>query len=215
MFCPRCGSTQEEDVRGTNAYASPYVRRLMKFCKSCGANLYAVGQVIDTRETDKKLERSKPWFAEMAIYDAESRRRQEELDHQRGLTPEVRRFNEIKAGIITGTVGLGVMIFLYVFMHGLILSGHVSTDTAEILSRLWVAGVIPFGVGLALIMNGVFVSRRLAEVVRRAAQPISKVEENETNPLELRSAETTKFIPTSYSVTEDTTKHLKSHEPKR
>jgi hypothetical protein len=200
MFCPRCGSTQDDEL---------------KFCKSCGANLYAVRQVVDSRETDKKLEQGKPWFAEMAIYDAESKRRQEELDHQRGITPEVRRYNEIKAGIITGSVGIGIAIFLYVFMQGLILSGKVPGDAAEILSRLWVAGVIPFVVGLALIINGVFVSKRLAEVVRRAAEPAFKIEEKETNPLKLRSAETTEFIPPSYSVTEDTTKHLKSQEQKR
>lgn len=195
MFCPRCGSTENEGL---------------KFCKSCGANLYAVRQVVDTRETDKKPERNKPWFAEMAIYDAESKRRQDELDHRRGITPEVTRYNEIKAGIITGSVGFGVAVFLYVFMQGLISSGNVSGNTAEILSRLWVVGVIPFVVGLALLINGVFVSKKLAEVVRRAAQPASKIEEKETNPLQLPSAETTEFIPANYSVTEDTTKHLKS-----
>lgn len=195
MFCPRCGSTENEGL---------------KFCKSCGANLFAVRQVVDTRETDKKPERNKPWFAEMAIYDAESKRRQDELDHRRGITPEVTRYNEIKAGIITGSVGFGVAVFLYVFMQGLILSGNVSGNTAEILSRLWVVGVIPFVVGLALLMNGVFVSKKLAEVVRRAAQPAAKIEEKETNPLQLPSAETTEFIPANYSVTEDTTKHLKS-----
>ena len=195
MFCPRCGSTENEGL---------------KFCKSCGANLYAVRQVVDTRETDKKPGRNKPWFAEMAIYDAESKRRQDELDHRRGITPEVTRYNEIKAGIITGSVGLGVAVFLYVFMQGLISSGNVSGNTAEILSRLWVIGVIPFVVGLALLINGVFVSKKLAEVVRRAAQPAAKIEEKETNPLQLPSAETTEFIPANYSVTEDTTKHLKS-----
>ena len=195
MFCPRCGFTQGEEL---------------KFCKSCGANLYAVRQVVDTRETDKKPERSQPWFAEMAIYDAESKRRQDELDHRRGIAPEVKRYNEIKAGVITGSVGVGISIFLAIFMQGLILSGNVAASTAEILSRLWVAGLIPVMVGLALIVNGVFVSKRLAEIVKRAANATPEIEEPKTNPLELRSAETTDFIPVSYSVTEDTTKHLKS-----
>jgi hypothetical protein len=196
MFCPRCGFTQDEEL---------------KFCKSCGANLYAVRQVVDTRETDKKPERSQPWFAEMAIYDAESKRRQDELDHRRGIAPEVRRYNEIKAGVITGSVGVGVTIFLAIFMQGLVLSGNVSAGAAEILSRIWVAGLIPVVVGLALIINGVFVSKKLAEVVKRAADAAPEIEEPKTNPLELRSAETTEFIPASYSVTEDTTKHLKSN----
>ena len=196
MFCPRCGFTQDEEL---------------KFCKACGVNLYAVRQVVDTRETGKKPELSKPWFAEMAIHDAESKRRQDELDHRRGIAPEVSRYNEIKAGIITSSVGLGLAIFLHVFMKGLALGGNVSDGAAEILTRIWVAGLIPFMAGLALIINGVFVSKKLAEVVRRATPPNSNIEEKETNPLELRSAETTEFIPANYSVTEDTTKHLKTH----
>ena len=200
MFCPRCGSTENEGLR---------------FCKSCGANLQAVMQVVDTRETEQKRERSKPWFAEMAIYDAESKTRQEELDHRRGLTPEVTRYNEIKAGVITSSVGVGVAVFLYVFMQGLILSGNVSGNTAEILSRLWVVGIIPFVVGLALLLNGAIVSKKLAEVVRQAAQPAPRTEEKETNPLELRSADTTEFIPTNYSVTEDETRLLRNREQKR
>jgi len=194
MFCPRCGSMQSDEL---------------KFCKSCGANLHAVRRAVDTQQTHKKHDRNKPWFAEMAMHEAESKRRQAELDHRRGIGPEVTRHNEIKAGIITGSVGLSVAIFLYVFMQGLIASGNVSASTAEILSRIWVAGLIPLLVGLALLLNGLFVSKKLAEVVRRAAQAASA--DTETNPLELPSVETPGFVPADYSVTEDTTKHLKSH----
>ncbi len=197
MFCPRCGVSQSEEL---------------KFCKSCGANLYAVRQAVDTRATGEKNDRGKPWFADMAVSDAESKRRQDELDHRRGITAEVRRYNEIKGGVITGSVGLALAIFLNVFMQGLILSGKIPPDTAEILSRLWVVGVIPLFVGLALIVNGVFVSKRLAEIARQAAQRELSVPENDTHPLELRSAETTEFIPSGFSVTEGTTKHLSNHE---
>lgn len=81
----------------------------------------------------------------------------------------MKRYNEIKAGVITGFVGLGMAIFLYVFMQGIILSGKVPLDTAEILSRLWVAGVIPLFVGIALIINGLFVSKKLVEIARPGA----------------------------------------------
>ena len=195
MFCPRCGSSQSEEL---------------KFCKLCGANLYAVRQVLDNREAGEKTAAGKPWFAELALCDAESKRRKEELDHRRGITPEVKRYNEIKAGVITGGVGLAVAIFLYIFMRGLILSGNVSSDTAEILSRLWVVGVIPLFVGMTLIINGVFVGKRLAEIARRAAETASSLPEKGTNPLTLRSADTTEFIPSGFSVTEGTTKHLRN-----
>lgn len=96
MFCPRCGSSQSEDL---------------KFCTVCGANLSAVRQAVDTRATDGKIDHNKPWFADMALSDAESKRRKEELDHRRGITAEIRRHNEIKAGVIIGGIGLGLSIF--------------------------------------------------------------------------------------------------------
>lgn len=102
-------------------------------------------------------------------------------------------------------------IVLLVLMNGIILSGNVSPAAAEMLSRLWIAGLIPIFVGLALIVNGVFVSKKLAEVVRRAAQPALPTEpalQPDTNPLEPRPPDTTRITPSSYSVTENTTKHL-------
>ncbi len=200
MFCPRCGSSQSDEL---------------KFCKVCGTNLSAVLHAVDTRKTDEKVDWSKPWYAEMALSEAESKRRKEELDHRRGIAPEVTRYNEIKGGIITGSVGIGVAIFLYFFMQGLILSGKVSPDTAEILSRLWIAGVIPMFIGLALIVNGLFVSKRLADIAKRAAQTGSHALEKDTNPLSLRAADATEFIPSSFSVTEQTTKHLTGSDQKQ
>jgi hypothetical protein len=182
----------------------------LKFCKSCGANLFAVRQVVDTRETGEKFDWSKTWVAEMFQSAEEATRRKDELERQRGITPEVKRYNEIKAGVITASVGLALAIFLFVFMGGIILGGQVSTNAAEILSRLWIAGVIPLFVGIALIVNGLFVSKKLLEVTRRPAEPGTSLGQPDTNPLSLRSADTSEFIPSSFSVTEGTTKHLKS-----
>jgi hypothetical protein len=99
-------------------------------------------------------------------------------------------------------------------VQGLVLSGNVSPNTAEILSRLWVVGVILLFVGRALIINGVVVSKRLAEIVKQAAQTGSGNPEKDTNPLALRSADTTEFIPSGFSVTEETTKHLRGSDYK-
>lgn len=193
MFCPRCGASQQEEL---------------KFCKVCGANLYAVRQAVDTKDTGESSTHRKPWYAEMTLSDAESRRRKEELDHQRGIDAEIKRHNEIKAGVITGGVGLALAIVIHIFMNGLILSGNVSSNTAQILSRLWIAGVIPMFVGLALIINGVVVSKRLAEITRRAAQSELPAAEIESDPLILAAGQTTEFVPANLSVTEDTTRHL-------
>ena len=193
MFCPRCGSTQSEDL---------------KFCKACGVNLYAVKQVVAPREPEEKFDWSKTWVAEMFLSAEEHKRRKAELERQSGITPEVKRYNEIKAGVIVSSVGIALTIFLFVFMGGLIASGKVSPDAAEILSRLWVAGVIPLFVGLALITNGVVVSKKLVEAARRGSQMGQEGLEGDANPPSLRSADTNEFLPSPFSVTEQTTKHL-------
>jgi hypothetical protein len=145
----------------------------------------------------------------------EVKRRKAELERQRGITPEIKRYNEIKGGVITASVGLALAIFLHVFMDGIILGGKVRSDTAEILSRLWIAGVIPLFVGIALIINGWFVSKKQLEAARRAADHGPLLEQPEKDPQSLRSADTTEFIPSSFSVTEETTRHLRSTGQKK
>ena len=193
MFCPKCGATQSDD---------------MKFCKTCGANLQAVRQVIEAGGAGEKFDWSKTWVAEMFLSEGERKRREQELERQRGITPEIKRFNEIKGGVITASVGIALMIFLYVFMMGIVLGGKVPHDTAEIISRIWIVGVIPFFVGLALMINGTFVSKRQIEIAKRA-QPsgpdaLSEVAQRQA----LRAADTAEIIPPGFSVTEGTTKHL-------
>ena len=193
MFCPQCGSTQSEDL---------------KFCKVCGVNLYAVMQVVAGRETDEKFDWSKTWVQEMFLSAEEKKRRKAEIELQRGITPEVRRYHEIKAGVIVSSVGLALAIFLFVFMGGLIASGKVASDVAEILSRLWVVGVIPLFVGLALIANGVVVSKKLVEAARRGSQMGPEGLAGDASPRSLHAADTNEFRPSPFSVTEQTTKHL-------
>jgi hypothetical protein len=208
MFCPQCGLSQSDEL---------------KFCKTCGANLNAVRLAVSARPEDAaKFDWSKTWVAEMFLSEAERKRRNEELERQRGITPEVKRYNEIKGGVITACVGLGVMIFLYVFMQGLILSGQNSPGDAEILSRIWVAGVIPFFVGLALIINGLFVSKRQAEVARRASLNAAPDNANAapdslraSQPNMLRPADTSEIIPPDFSVTDSTTRHLNVPAPNK
>ncbi|HEV2763812.1 MAG TPA: hypothetical protein VGV38_12600, partial [Pyrinomonadaceae bacterium] len=155
MFCPQCGSQQGDEL---------------KFCKLCGANLQAVRQAAATRESGEKVD----WFrmtpAERVVSWAEAQRCKDEIDLRRGLTPEVKRYNEIKAGVITSSVGLALAIVLAIFMDGIVAGGKVPPDEVEILSRLWVAGVIPMFVGLALIVNGLFVSKKIVEAAERERQ---------------------------------------------
>jgi hypothetical protein len=191
MFCPQCGTNQSDEL---------------KFCKSCGANLYAVRQVVATRDIDQKFDWSKTWVAEMFLSEAERNRR-------KGITPEEQRSKEVKAGVITASVGIGVAIFLYVFFQGVILSGNVAPDAVEILSRLWVVGVIPLCVGLALVFNGLVVGRRAVRASSDEPEASGSLK-SETSPHFLPSADTANLDPPLFSVTDETTRHLKGPDRK-
>jgi hypothetical protein len=193
MFCPKCGGSSQNEA--------------LKFCNFCGANLYAVRQVVDTRETGEKLEWSKTWVADMLLSEGERKRRERDLEIQRGITPEVKRLNEIKGGVIATSVGVAVTIFLFVLMQGIIRSGNVTSGDVEILSRVWVAGLIPLMIGIGLIINGVFVSKRLGKIVKETS-PLGGTLDQGSEPRSLRPAHTTEFTAPQFGVTEGTTKHL-------
>lgn len=207
MLCPRCGANQSDDV---------------KFCTSCGANLQAVRDVLAGREPDKDFNWNDTWLASMFRSGEIAEQRKLEMERRMGITPEVKRYNEIKAGVITSAAGLGVAIFLHIFMQGV--AANAAPNAAEILTRIWVAGLIPFLVGIALIINGVIVSKKQAEIMEReikrakglpAATP-GELQEAQAQRT-LRPADTNEFIPTPFSVTDQTTRHLVNSEtdPKR
>ena len=198
MLCPRCGTNQSDE---------------MKFCKVCGANLEAVRVALTNPDAAKKFEWSDTWLAEMFRSGQTAEMRKIEMERQLGITPEVKRYNEIKAGVITSSVGVGVSIFLFIFMQGLI--GSVSAQAAEILSRVWIAGVIPFFVGVALILNGLVVSKRMAEIQEREMKRVKSIDGEIGTQRTLPPADTNEFIPTGFSVTEGTTRHLAAEEKQK
>lgn len=187
MFCPQCGSTQLDDLR---------------FCKACGANLHAVRNVMTTRDAEEKFDWSKTWVAEMFMSHRE-------LDRLKGNTPEVKRRNEIKGGVITASVGLGLMIVLYMLMEAIVMNPRIPPETVILLRSIWIVGVLPLLVGLALIINGVFVSKVPTESNDHPTEDRPKASgrssdvsflppKTETNPLEREV----------FSVTDETTRHL-------
>jgi hypothetical protein len=194
MICPRCASNQGDDI---------------KFCTSCGANLQAVRDVLDTPE-GKKFDWSNTWVADMFMSGQMAEARKVEMERRLGITPEVKRYNEIKAGVIVSCVGVGVSIFLYFIMHAI---ASQNPRDAELLNSIWLAGVIPFMVGLALIINGLVVSKKMVQVIEREQQRNMPLSEG-TPARGLRAADTSEFIPTNFSVTDQTTRHLESTERK-
>jgi hypothetical protein len=195
MLCPRCTSNQGDDI---------------KFCTSCGANLQAVREALDTPD-GKKFDWSNTWVADMFMSGQMAEARKLEIERRLGITPEVKRYNEIKAGVICSSVGVGVAIFLY-FLMGAIANQSPAHDQ-ELLRSIWVAGVIPFMVGLALIVNGLVVSKKMVQVIEREQQKNAPLSEG-MPARGLRAADTSEFIPTNFSVTDQTTRHLESTERK-
>lgn len=196
MLCPRCVSNQSDDI---------------KFCTSCGANLQAVREALDAPE--KKFDWGNTWVAEMFMSGQAAEIRKREMERQLGITPAVKRYNEIKAGVIVSCVGIGVSIFLFFLMMGI--AANAPPGDAEILTRVWVAGVIPFMVGLALIINGLFVSKKMIEVMERGRKEPDALEDGGPTPRGLRPADTNEFIPANMSsVTDQTTRHLENVERK-
>jgi DNA-binding transcriptional MerR regulator len=198
MLCPRCGSNQNDEI---------------KFCTSCGANLQAVREVLDAPGSGKHLEWGSSWVTEMFKSGQIAELRKLEMERRLGVTPEIKRYNEIKAGVIVSSVGIAVMIFLFVFMQAI--AGQSSNDTdAEVLRHVWISGVIPFMVGLALIINGLTVSKKIVQALEREQRKTKELDEGVT-PRGLRAAETTEFIPANMSsVTDQTTRHLEHAERK-
>ena len=194
MLCPRCTSNQGDDI---------------KFCTSCGANLQAVREVLDTPE-GKKFDWSNTWVADMFMSGQMAEVRKAEMERRLGITPEVKRYNEIKAGVIVSCVGIGVSIFLFFIMHAI---ASQNPRDAELLNSVWLAGVIPFMVGLALIINGLVVSKKMVQVIEREQQRNTPLSEG-MPARGLRAADTSEFIPTNFSVTDQTTRHLESTERK-
>jgi hypothetical protein len=194
MFCPQCGSNQSDDV---------------KFCKTCGGNLSAVRQAVAMRDKVEKFDWSKTWVAEMFLSEGEREKRKEQLDRERGITPEIKREKELKAGVITLCIGVGVSIFLYVIMNGVIGTLRNPGQEVEILSRIWIAGVIPFFVGLGLILASLFVGRN--RIKQGTTDALDGVNTHESLP----ATDTERIANPPFSVTDQTTRHLEESDQKR
>lgn len=186
MFCPACGLQVNGDL---------------KFCKQCGANLRGVRDAMTSNSSAGKTGSSNNWWDHIAHAHA-----MKELGI--GVSPEEKRINEIKAGVITSAIGVGVTIFLYFFFD--VAAGGEDDEKARTLRSLWMAGIIPFLVGISIIFNGLFISRRLVKLKEQQSQPAAPASQA---PAGLPAKTTDQLVidpaqSGAYSVTEDPTEHL-------
>src|SRR5262245_25829465 len=187
MFCPGCGLQVSDDL---------------KFCRQCGANLHGAREGMMSRPVEEKPDWGKSWAANILLA--------KEIQERMRGTPEERRLNEIKGGVITSLTGVGLMIFLYFFLN---IVAEKAEDHAEIIRGLWMVGIIPILVGIGLIINGVFVSRRLAPLKEEQAQTaIPKSQAPAALPAKTTNHLVVDAAPSrGASVTEDPTLHLLEH----
>lgn len=176
MYCPQCGTLSPDD---------------RKFCTTCGLNLALISDVILHRSRSAKGGSSWPSLMEMIF------------GKQREPTPEERRLNDIRNGIITMLTGAGITIFLYFLLNAVATRPDVRPEDAPIIRAVALCGVIPFMVGVGLLINGLFFWKLGPKV---SPSTVETARESPPSP-SLTAGETLRMAP---SVTEQTTMPLEN-----
>jgi hypothetical protein len=186
MYCPSCGTEVSDQT---------------KYCTKCGVNLRRVKGLLGKggagvrEEVDWQMATLEDWKAER--------------EKRRKKTPEEKRLNEIKGGVITSSVGFALMIFLSLLFDAI--ASTIDGPESNILRSLWVVGLIPFMVGLGILFNGLIVSRRIVDLKRqqeRKDRQAPLFSAPETSPV-ARLVEPAQSPISDFSVTETTTTKLR------
>jgi hypothetical protein len=184
MYCPSCGTEASDQT---------------KYCTKCGVNLRRVRGVLGWASGRGGADSERA-----ALEDLRSARRA-----QKKKTPEEKRLEEIKSGVITSSVGFGLMIFLSFLFDAV--ASTIDGPTSNILRSLWAVGLIPFMIGAGIIFNGLFVSKRIVELKRQQEkedqQPPLFSAPN-TSPV-ARLVEPSQSPISDFSITETTTTKLR------
>ena len=195
MFCPQCGIETHEQL---------------KYCKQCGTNLRRIMGVMGKGGAGYKLGSEATFWHEDWIEE-----RREARENKRNRSPEEKRLLEIKSGVITSSVGLGVMLFLFFMMSAVANLNGIPEDVSWILTAIPSVGLIPFLLGLGIIFNGVFVSKKIVQLKleqeQRSRQPLFSPTP-ETAPVS-HLQQGGESIISDFSITESTTSKLREPVP--
>jgi zinc ribbon protein len=164
MYCPRCAAQIADETN---------------FCKKCGLTLRPVADALQLRTaTTEEFDWSKTWVGDMFLSDDERLRRRAAAataDSVEGNTfVEMKRAREVKGGIITSSVGIGLSIFLWFFLGALADVVEAKDPAAAVVLRhVWAAGIIPFVVGLGISLSAIFVN---ADSLRRSQATVRSLQ---------------------------------------
>ena len=189
MYCPSCGTEVSDQT---------------KYCTKCGVNLRRVKGVLG--KGGASVNKGDDWEP----FWLEERRARNEARKKK--TPEVKRLEEIKAGVITSSVGFGLMVFLSLLFSAI--ASTMEGPAGNILRSLWAVGLIPFLIGLGILFNGLFVSKRIVELKRQQERKdqqsplFSAPNTLDTSPV-ARLVEPSQSPISDFSVTETTTTKLR------
>ncbi len=192
MFCPSCGTETREAI---------------KFCKKCGTNLKRVQGVMSKGGAgivpNQSTDWNQWWMEE----------HQEKREQKKRKLPEEKRLEEVKAGVITASIGLSLSVFLNLLFEAI--ANSVGGSEAIILQRIWAVGLVPLLIGLAMVFNGMFISKRIVELKKQHAgispQPLFAPVPN-TSPVQ-QLGETSAQPISDFSIAEPTTARLREPIP--
>lgn len=194
MFCPACGTESNEQL---------------KYCTKCGVNLRRVKGVLGKGGAGT-AERT-DWMDAELNAGVEDWRESQKAKRKRSA--EEKRYDEIKAGVIVCSVGIGVFLFLSFLFDAV--ANSQPDQKAAILRAIPYVGLIPVLIGAGVIFNGLIISRKIVELKRREAEGLDRT----SLPLPIANTtpvprlEIVSQSAAEYSVVEPTTKSLKEPVP--
>jgi hypothetical protein len=193
MYCPSCGTEASDQT---------------KYCVKCGVNLRRVKGVLG--KGGAGFREGNDWDQDWReLHRARVEDRRKPADERRKKTPEEKRFSEIKAGVIVSSVGFGLMVFLSLLFDAI--ASTLNGPEANILRSLWAVGLVPFLIGLGVLFNGLFISKRIVALKRQQEQSDQQpplFSAPNTSPV-ARLIEPAESPVLDFSVTETTTTKLR------
>ncbi|MFN0086381.1 MAG: hypothetical protein ACKVX9_13420 [Blastocatellia bacterium] len=191
MYCPSCGTESSGDI---------------KYCTKCGVNLRRIKGVMGKGAS---LDQDRAGWGK-AVYDD----LKEELITKRKKSPEEKRLDEIKTGVIVSCAGLGGIVFLAFLFEAI--ANTQGGPEANILRAIPAAGLIPLLVGLGMIINGVVIGKRIVQVRQEEARANQRPQPLFVTPDTAPVAQLPEGVQSpvaDFSIAEPTTRSLREPVP--